>query len=386
VNTVELNSTFRRLPAEDQFERWAEQTEPGFKFAVTLARRVTSFGRVEGVDAAAKTISRLGDRLGPVRIKVLQARDDGFLRLLLDSLEPTMRWALDFRHDSWLDDEIQARLDERGVARVDAEEGSADFRYLRLRNPPYSDDDLATEAVRIDSIIAAGLDVFARVFDLCDPEARLTAFKRDGERFEPGDVVLEVEGDARALLLAERTALNFVQRLSGVATATARLVERCAGRARILDTRKTTPLLRALEKYAVRAGGAQNHRAGLDDGILIKDNHIRLAGNVGRAVTRMRKANREMPTEVEAQTLDQVNEALEAGADIVLLDNMSTSDIREAVNRCRGRAKTEISGGVTLPRMAELAATGADFVSIGALTHSAPAADLSFEIEPVGTL
>jgi len=122
---------------------------------------VTSFGRVEGVDAAAQSISKLGDRLGPVRIKVLQARDDGFLRLLLDSLEPTMRWALDFRHESWLDDEIQTRLDERRVARVDAEEGGADFRYLRLRNPPYSDGDLAAEAARIQSMIAAGLDVFA---------------------------------------------------------------------------------------------------------------------------------------------------------------------------------------------------------------------------------
>jgi uncharacterized protein YecE (DUF72 family) len=122
---------------------------------------VTSFGRVEGVDAAAQSISKLGDRLGPVRIKVLQARDDGFLRLLLDSLEPTMRWALDFRHESWLDDEIQARLDEHGIARVDAEKGGADFRYLRLRNPPYTDDDLAAEAARIGRMIEAGLDVFA---------------------------------------------------------------------------------------------------------------------------------------------------------------------------------------------------------------------------------
>lgn len=158
---MELNSTFRRLPAEDQFERWAEQTGPGFRFAVTLARRVTSFGRVEGVDAAAQAIEKLGDRLGPVRIKVLQARDDGFLRLLLDSIDPEMRWALDFRHDSWLDDEIQARLDERGVARVGAEQGGADFRYLRLRNPPYADDDLEAEAARIAPLLEQGLDVFA---------------------------------------------------------------------------------------------------------------------------------------------------------------------------------------------------------------------------------
>ena len=161
MNTVELNSTFRRLPGEEQFERWAAQTEPGFQFGVTLARRVTSFGRVEGVDAAAQVIARLGDRLGPVRIKVLQARDDGFLRLLLDSLEPGMRWALDFRHESWVADDVQARLDERGVARVDSEEGGASFRYLRLRNPPYAEDELAAEASRMEPLLAAGLDVYA---------------------------------------------------------------------------------------------------------------------------------------------------------------------------------------------------------------------------------
>jgi nicotinate-nucleotide pyrophosphorylase (carboxylating) len=133
----------------------------------------------------------------------------------------------------------------------------------------------------------------------------------------------------------------------------------------------------------VRAGGGVNHRSGLDDGVLIKDNHIRLAGSVGGAVALMKKANREMPTEVEAQSLAQVNEALEAGAEVILLDNLSTDEIIEAVKRCRGRAKTEISGGVTLQRMRELAATGADCVSVGALTHSAPAVDLSFEIEPL---
>ena len=230
--------------------------------------------------------------------------------------------------------------------------------------------------------IIAGLDIASEAFRQMDPAVTVTVHYGDGTSCEPGTVVAEYRGYAAGMLTAERTALNFLQRLSGISTLTRQFVDAAAGRISILDTRKTTPLLRALEKYAVRAGGAQNHRTGLDDGILIKDNHIRLAGNVGKAVTRMRKANREMPTEVEAQTLDQVNEALEAGADIVLLDNMSTSDIREAVSRCRGRAKTEISGGVTLTRMAELAATGADFVSIGALTHSAPAADLSFEIEP----
>ena len=243
----------------------------------------------------------------------------------------------------------------------------------------------ATFGARKPGVIA-GLDVARAAFHVLDKSVTFTPLVKDGDSVDEGTVVARVAGNARALLTAERVALNFLCHMSGVATLTRKYVDKVAGtRAHILDTRKTTPGLRAFEKYAVRCGGGRNHRHGLYDAVLIKDNHIRLAGDVGKAVTRMRKANREMPTEVEAQTLDQVNEALEAGADIVLLDNMSTSEIREAVNRCRGRAKTEISGGVTLTRMAELAATGADFVSIGALTHSAPAADLSFEIEPVGT-
>jgi nicotinate-nucleotide pyrophosphorylase (carboxylating) len=231
--------------------------------------------------------------------------------------------------------------------------------------------------------VVAGLDIASETFRQLDPGVAVVVHCRDGVRCDAGGIVAEYRGQAAALLTAERTALNFLQRLSGIATLTRRFVDAAAGRVIVLDTRKTTPLLRALEKYAVRAGGAVNHRSGLDDGILIKDNHIRLAGGVEPAVTRMLKANREMPTEVEAQTLEQVDDALRAGADIVLLDNLSTPDIVEAVSRCRGRAKTEISGGVTLARMPELAATGADYVSIGALTHSAPAVDLSFEIEPV---
>ena len=231
--------------------------------------------------------------------------------------------------------------------------------------------------------VIAGLDIAGEAFRQLDPGAAVTVARPDGTLCAVGTEVAEVEGAAAALLSAERTALNFMQRLSGIATLTRHFVEASGGRITILDTRKTTPLLRALEKYAVRAGGGINHRSGLDDGILIKDNHVRLAGSVAAAVTRMRKANREMPTEVEAQTLDEVDEALGAGADIILLDNLPTRDIVEAVRRCRGRAKTEISGGVTLQRMPELAASGADYVSIGALTHSAPAADLSFEIEPL---
>jgi len=230
--------------------------------------------------------------------------------------------------------------------------------------------------------VLAGLDVACEAFRQLDPAVSITTHMRDSAACRFGDIAAEVVGTAAALLTAERTALNFMQRLSGIATLTRSFVQATGGKIMVLDTRKTTPLLRVLEKYAVRAGGGTNHRAGLDDGILIKDNHIRLAGGVGAAVKRMRKANREMPTEVEAQTLEQVDEALEAGADIILLDNLSTPDIAEAVRRCRGRAKTEISGGVTLARLPELAATGADYVSVGALTHSAPSADISFEIEP----
>ena len=231
--------------------------------------------------------------------------------------------------------------------------------------------------------VVAGLEIASEAFRQMDPSVAITVHHGDGSRCEPGTIVAEYQGYASGLLTAERTALNFLQRLSGTATLTRRFVDAAAGRIIVLDTRKTTPLLRALEKYAVRAGGGVNHRSGLDDGILIKDNHVRLAGGVVNAVTRMRKKNREMPTEVEAQSLQQVDDALNAGADIVLLDNLSTPDIIAAVHKCRGRAKTEISGGVTLARMPELAATGADYVSIGALTHSAPAVDLSCEIEPL---
>ncbi|MDQ3349190.1 MAG: carboxylating nicotinate-nucleotide diphosphorylase, partial [Acidobacteriota bacterium] len=180
----------------------------------------------------------------------------------------------------------------------------------------------------------------------------------------------------------ERTALNFLQRLSGIATLTRRFVDASGGTITILDTRKTTPTLRALEKYAVRAGGGTNHRGGLDDGILIKDNHIRLGGGVASAVRRMKAARQEMAIEIEAQSLAQVDDAIAAGADVILLDNLSIEDIREGVRRIGGRAKVELSGGVTLDRIPELARTGADYVSVGALTHSAPAADLSFELEP----
>jgi nicotinate-nucleotide pyrophosphorylase (carboxylating) len=229
--------------------------------------------------------------------------------------------------------------------------------------------------------VIAGLDVAAEAFAQLDPGCAFERKRKDGDRCDPGTVVAEVVGRAAAMLTAERTALNFVQRLSGIATLTRRFVDATGGTITILDTRKTTPTLRVLEKYAVRAGGATNHRAGLYDAFLIKDNHIRIAGGVSAAIAAARAWRTGVAIEIEAESLAQVDEALAAGADIILLDNMSTDDIRRAVSKVAGRARTEISGNVTLERIPELAATGADCVSAGALTHSAPAVDISFEIE-----
>ena len=230
--------------------------------------------------------------------------------------------------------------------------------------------------------VIAGLDVAAEAFSQLDPGSSFERRRADGDTCQPGDVVAELRGGAGPMLTAERTALNFLQRLSGIATLTRRFVDAAGGAIVVLDTRKTTPTLRALEKYAVRAGGATNHRVGLFDAILIKDNHIRLAGGVANAIARVRAHRPRLPVEIEAETLAQVDEALAAGADRILVDNMTTDRIRDAVARARGRATVEISGGVTLERIPELASTGADFVSVGALTHSAPAIDISFEIEP----
>ena len=231
--------------------------------------------------------------------------------------------------------------------------------------------------------VLAGVDVALEAFRQLEPGVQAAFAKADGDRVKSGDALGSVTGSARTLLMGERTALNFLQRLSGIATAARRFVDAAAGRITILDTRKTTPTLRALEKYAVAAGGATNHRSGLFDAVLIKDNHISLAGGVARAVALVREARPDLPIEIETQTLEEVDEAVRAKADIVLVDNMSVADIREAVRRIQGRAKVEISGGVTVDRIQELATTGADFVSAGALTHSAMAADISFEIEPL---
>jgi nicotinate-nucleotide pyrophosphorylase (carboxylating) len=231
--------------------------------------------------------------------------------------------------------------------------------------------------------VLAGLEIALEAFSQVDPSVTTTCHRRDGARCPAGEVIADLIGTARGLLIGERTALNFLQRLSGIATRTRQYVDAAAGCLIVLDTRKTTPTLRALEKYAVRAGGGTNHRFGLYDAVLIKDNHVRLAGGVKAAVARARTYRPDLRIEVEAQRLEEVDDALEAGADIVLADNMSIEDIRETVRRARGRARVEVSGGVTLDRLPELAATGADYVSAGALTHSAPAVDISFEIEPL---
>jgi nicotinate-nucleotide pyrophosphorylase (carboxylating) len=232
-----------------------------------------------------------------------------------------------------------------------------------------------------------GLDVAADTFRTLDPEMNIDRLVAEGQ-WRDGGPVLRLEGSARALLTAERTALNFLQRLSGVATMTARCVQAVAGTgATILDTRKTTPGLRALEKAAVAAGGATNHRFGLFDAILIKENHAGLAGGVGEAVRRARAYAPELLLEVECRTLAEVDEALAAGAGPgelrILLDNMSFEQLREAVRHVAGRAELEASGGATLETVRELASTGVDFISVGALTHSAPALDLSLLLEPI---
>jgi nicotinate-nucleotide pyrophosphorylase (carboxylating) len=229
--------------------------------------------------------------------------------------------------------------------------------------------------------VVFGLGAAESTFRALDPEMLMDRLAAEGEWRDGGDV-MRLEGQARALLSAERTALNFLQRLSGVATLAARCVRAVDGTgARILDTRKTTPGLRSLEKAAVAAGGATNHRAGLYDAILIKENHATIAGGVGEAVRRARAAAPDLPLEVECRTLAEVNQALEAGAPLILLDNMSPEQLREVVSHVAGRAELEASGGVTLDTLRTVAATGVDFVSVGALTHSAPALDLSLILQ-----
>lgn len=228
------------------------------------------------------------------------------------------------------------------------------------------------------SCVLAGLDVAREVFRLVDRDIEWRGLRPDGDSCEAGDEIALMAGDARALLAGERTALNLLQYLSGIATETRRFVEAADGRIVILDTRKTLPGYRALAKYAVRCGGGTNHRMGLYDGILIKDNHIRTAGGIGPAVAGARACG--MPVEVEVQSVSEIDAALAAGADVIMLDNFPDDQVADAVVRIGGRARIELSGNMTLARVRALAASGADCVSIGGLTHSAPAADISLEI------
>lgn len=229
-----------------------------------------------------------------------------------------------------------------------------------------------------DAVIA-GLDLVAPVFELAGGGVTVRLEAGDGDQVRAGRVLARMEGSARALLMGERVALNFLQQLSGVATRTRSFVDAVVGtRARITDTRKTVPGLRVLQKYAVRVGGGSNHRSGLDDGILIKDNHIAAAGGLEAAVRLAKSgAPHGLKVEVECETLTQVDEALTAGADIILLDNMSVDEMRQAVRQIGGRALVEASGGIVLANVRTVAETGVDLISVGGLTHSAPAVDIS---------
>ncbi len=229
--------------------------------------------------------------------------------------------------------------------------------------------------------VLAGIDVCRQVFLTLDGGIRFDPKLQDGTRFQNDQVLTEIRGRARPMLAAERTALNFIQRLSGIASATREFVDAVRGTgAVILDTRKTTPGWRVLEKYAVRCGGGTNHRIGLYDMILIKDNHIAAAGSITAAIERCRPSR--LPVEVEAETLADVKEALAAGAKRILLDNMTAAQMKKAVNLARGKAKLEASGGIRLRNVRRVALTGVDYISVGAITHSAPAADIALDFLP----
>lgn len=246
-----------------------------------------------------------------------------------------------------------------------------------MRKPVNGEVDLICKQ---DGIIA-GLDVFKRVFELLDGETKVEFYCKDGDSVKSGQLMGKVTGDIRVLLSGERVALNFLQRMSGIASYTASVVKLLEGtETKLLDTRKTTPNMRIFEKYAVRVGGGYNHRYNLSDGVLLKDNHIGAAGSVTNAV---RMAKEYAPfvrkIEIEAENLDMVKEAVEAGADIIMLDNMTTEDMRAAIDYIDGRAETECSGNVTKENISRLTALGVDYISSGALTHSAPILDISLK-------
>lgn len=234
------------------------------------------------------------------------------------------------------------------------------------------------EIVAKSELVLSGADVFARTFHLVSPSSRVEQLQADGEKVAPGTRLLRADGPSRELLMAERTALNFLQRLSGTATLTRKFVDAAGGRVRITDTRKTTPGLRAFERRAVRHGGGYNHRDSLGSAVLIKENHIAAVGGIRVAVERARAhAPHTTRVEIEVTNLSELDQALDAGADIIMLDNFDDAAVERAVARVRGKALLEVSGGLSLERVPHLAALGVDILSVGALTHSAPAADIS---------
>lgn len=274
----------------------------------------------------------------------------------------------------------------------------ADHLIMEALKEDISSEDVSTNAVMREAVtgevelicrqegILAGLEVFRRVFELLDPGTTAEFFCKDGDAVYAGQLLGKVRGDIRVLLSGERVALNYLQRMSGIATYTHSAAELLKGsRTKLLDTRKTTPNMRIFEKYAVRVGGGYNHRYNLSDGVLLKDNHIGAAGGVAEAVKMAREyAPFVRKIEVEVENLDMVREAVEAGADIIMLDNMSPDEMREAIRIIGGRAQTECSGNVTRENIASLAELGVDFISSGALTHSAPILDISMKnLHPV---
>lgn len=235
-------------------------------------------------------------------------------------------------------------------------------------------------------LVVAGMNVFREVFLCVDERIEMVPCCQDGQQVPRGQVVAEISGSLSGILMAERVALNFFQRMCGIATATRQYVEAVAGtKVKILDTRKTVPGLRILDKYAVRVGGGTNHRFGLSNAVLIKENHIEAAGGIGEAVARTRqRASHTLKIEVEVKNLSELDEALQAGVDIIMLDNMGLTEMREAVLKVNGKVPLEASGNVTLATVRQIAETGVDFISVGALTHSVKAADLSLLVSHQG--
>lgn len=269
----------------------------------------------------------------------------------------------------------------------------ADHLILEALKEDISSEDVSTNAVMKEAVtgevelickedgIIAGLEVFQRVFTLLDEETKAEFYCKDGDEVKKGQLMGKVRGDIRVLLSGERVALNYLQRMSGIATYTHSVAKLLEGTGiRLLDTRKTTPNMRIFEKYAVRVGGGYNHRYNLSDGVLLKDNHIGAAGGVAQAIRLAREyAPFVRKIEIETENLDMVREAVEAGADIIMLDNMSPEEMKEAVRVIGGRAQTECSGNVTKDNIARLIETGVDYISSGALTHSAPILDISMK-------